>query len=542
MHVESGWVAPANRGQGLDHLGIQAPCITLYGELLPGITNVTDRARYYSFYPWFLKSYEQFGKKAPLQVALRRAECLFALVAERHATTTAEPQELHGARMVGRNRLVPALADAGDGGTIDLALFASYREETPHAYFKNRMGGLGQYYLGPLRDLGILGGDSRKGPKFTIERGGLLASAMDGGVDTPAFFSVLERGRVRVKELDALQAFCPCGLRGNASEREALIDVLFDRAKEYGAQGASRRRSLSILLHFFAQNGRPDDIHDLDVLRASLYARSVNGAAAWSVPAELREAFDGWNTYATNDLLSVAVQGLFWAALRQTEASGSASSSEEIGEWVRDAAQRVLGKRARETYGTAVDGVGGRLPARHAWLDDSHEVQQGWQMLRLAGENGKGAVEEVVRRAMSVLVALGSRIEDGADPYLLFEISSDYTRNYPLNLRAFQRFATGEWRGKSLAECAAWIATKWGVETHLRVALRKLHEENLDTFRIRPGDHGLAVFGDIPVPTLTSPRLRTAMQILLDLGLLNRDGEDSSTSEDGKKVLGESIV
>ncbi len=40
--------------EGLDHLGIQVVSVNLYGLLLPGITNVTDRARYYSFYTWVL--------------------------------------------------------------------------------------------------------------------------------------------------------------------------------------------------------------------------------------------------------------------------------------------------------------------------------------------------------------------------------------------------------------------------------------------------------------------------------------------------------
>ncbi len=538
MKVESGWVEPASRGQGMDHLAIQAPCITLYGELLPGITNVTDRARYYSFYPWFLKSYERLGSKVPLQIALRRAECLFTLIAERHATATGEPQELHGARMVGRNRLVPALAELGDGGAVDLALYASYREETPHAYFKNKMGGLGQYYLGPLRDLGILDGDARKGPKYTIERGGTLADAMDAGVEAATFFSVLERGRVRLKELDALHPFCPCGLRENSPEREALIDVLFDRSNEYGAQGVSRRRSLALLLDFFSRKGRPHDVYDLDAFRAALYARSADGVTPWSVPGKLRDALAGWNVYATNDLLSAAVQGVFWAALRQTETNGIASSSEEIGGWIRETAARALGKRARETFGTAVAAAGGRLPALHAWRDGAHEVEQGWRLLRAASEDEEGAADRVVGGAMDVLVALAARLGDGSDPYLLFEISSDYTREYPLNLRMFLRFAKGEWREKTLADLAAWIATRWGVETHLRVALRKLHEENLDTFRIRPGDHGLAVFGDIPIPALTSPRIRPATQMLLDVGLLDLEGETSAISADGKKVLG----
>ena len=54
-----GWVEPAKPIRGLDHLGVQAPCIALYAQLLPGITNVTDRARYYSFYPWLIRSFEQ---------------------------------------------------------------------------------------------------------------------------------------------------------------------------------------------------------------------------------------------------------------------------------------------------------------------------------------------------------------------------------------------------------------------------------------------------------------------------------------------------
>jgi hypothetical protein len=542
MNLETGWVEPASRGQGMDHLAVQAPCITLYGELLPGITNVTDRARYYSFYPWLLKSYERVGPKIPLQVALRRAECLFALVAERHATKTGEAQELHGARMVGRNRLVPALAELSDSGAVDLALYASHREETPHAYFKNRMGGLGQYYLGPLRDLGILNGDARKGPKYTIERGGALADAMGAGVDAAAVFSVLDRGRVRLKELDSLHPFCPCGLRGNALEREALIDVLFDRSNEHGAQGVFRRRSLALLLDFFSRKGRPEDVYDLDAFRAALYARSVDGLTPWNVPGKLRDALAGWNVYATNDLLSAAVQGVFWAALRQTEANGIASSSEEIGRWVGEAAARALGKRATETFGSAVAAASGRLPALHAWLNEAHEVEQGWRLLRNASEDEEGAVDRVAGDAMDVFVALAARLGDGTDPYLLFEISSEYTREYPLNLRTFLRFAKGEWRAKTLADLAAWIATRWGVETHLRVALRKLHEENLDTFRIRPGDHGLAVFGDIPIPTLTSPRIRPATQMLLDVGLLELKGETLAISPDGKKVLGASLA
>src|SRR5687767_1967774 len=104
------WIRPPEPIRGLDHLGVQAPCIGLYGELLPGITNVTDRARYYSFYPWVLWSFEKRFKDHSLvefRRVLRRAECLFALIAIRHARQVGDADEgRHGKAMVGRDKLL----------------------------------------------------------------------------------------------------------------------------------------------------------------------------------------------------------------------------------------------------------------------------------------------------------------------------------------------------------------------------------------------------------------------------------------------------
>ena len=47
MKVET-WVSPPKLSVVLI-AGSQAPCVLIYSQLLPGITNVTDRARYYSF-------------------------------------------------------------------------------------------------------------------------------------------------------------------------------------------------------------------------------------------------------------------------------------------------------------------------------------------------------------------------------------------------------------------------------------------------------------------------------------------------------------
>ena len=61
MNIHTAWVKPPRLIGGLDHLAVQAPCISIYGKLLPGITNVTDRARYYSFYPSIVWALEKKG-------------------------------------------------------------------------------------------------------------------------------------------------------------------------------------------------------------------------------------------------------------------------------------------------------------------------------------------------------------------------------------------------------------------------------------------------------------------------------------------------
>src|SRR4051794_38835816 len=145
------WVRPPEPIGGLDHLGVQAPCIALYGQLLPGITNVTYRARYYSFHPWLIWSFERRYRDHSIDEfrrVFRRSECLFALIAIRHPRRFAESDEgRYGKGMVGRDKLL----QIDEARVFSLGDYAAL--EGPNRYFKNKLGGLGQYYFGPLRAL-----------------------------------------------------------------------------------------------------------------------------------------------------------------------------------------------------------------------------------------------------------------------------------------------------------------------------------------------------------------------------------------------------
>jgi hypothetical protein len=86
---------------------VQQPCIAIYSELLPGITNVTDRITYFSFGPWFTWAFaNRYPKGTAKQFVemLRRAEVL--LIGARHGSEADDGHfEEHGGSLVGVNTL-----------------------------------------------------------------------------------------------------------------------------------------------------------------------------------------------------------------------------------------------------------------------------------------------------------------------------------------------------------------------------------------------------------------------------------------------------
>src|SRR5262249_8552434 len=150
-------------------------------------------ARYYTFHPWLLWSFDkryQDHSLAEFRRVLRRAECLFALVAIRHSRRLADNDDSrHGKAIGGRDKL-PGIDESFDFSLDEYAAL-----DGPNRYFKNRLGGLGQYYFGPLRDLRILD-RSPQGtgypPGYDRERGRALAEAFARGVPGEEFFHVME--------------------------------------------------------------------------------------------------------------------------------------------------------------------------------------------------------------------------------------------------------------------------------------------------------------------------------------------------------------
>jgi hypothetical protein len=94
----------------------------------------------------------------------------------------------------------------------------------------------------------------------------------------------------------------------------------------------------------------------------------------------------------------------------------------------------------------------------------------------------------------------------------------------------------------TIARWLAWTAGHWGIEAHLRVALRKLRHQSEDTFHVLPTDQGLVVAA-MPDPTYTTPRFSQAIQILQDLGAIDRasNGEWVKITSLGEDLWGTAL-
>jgi len=541
MKIETAWVASPSASGGLDHLGAQAPCILIYGQLLPGITNVTDRARYYSFYPWLIWSLDhRFAGADELAFVewFRRADCLFTLIAEHHARLRNENSDRHGAAMVGRQKLVAAVQRLVSGEVLTLADFTD--TESSLCYFKNRFGGLSQYYAGTLIELGMLDGTKKPWYRYSREAGKPMAAALEVLVPADAFWTVVERGQVTAADLQALHAFCPCHLRQSESEeRQRLIDIFFDRNGSYEDDGTQRKRSLALIQRLI--NSMPQEMEFSEfVFRGAVYGQSLPSGETWQLPAGLEATRKNWAVYVRNDLMAVAMQAIFGLALRKLSPQTACehrqfdtvetfarafSRSAEV--------EQFVAATGRETFGDWLSVLQAGLSSPAAWLADDHELPL---VKRIVDEWESCDDTTMLQLSMRLLAILIIRDHDGL-PYEGLAIGPQVYEDYPINLASFRHQAK-LWRALSL-DTVVENLVGWCMNTHLRIALRKLHRTGKATFRFRPTERGLQPAEEgVPAPSQTTPRFQQAYQILMDVGAVSRDDRGAAMlTAEGKKLM-----
>ena len=540
--VETSWIQGPQQITGLDHLGVQAPCINIYAQLLPGITNVTDRARYFSFYPWLLIAMDKEGYVYGEDFidAFRRADALFTLISLRHQEISNDGHH-HASAAVGTIVLQRALDAIHKKNSIKLSTYTS-RDGGDDRYFKNKLGGLGQYYLGVLRNLHLMTGSSASGVKTIKEIGGLLAKQFSSTLPTEAFMLAVKEDKVTLDTLDVLSDFCLCRLQENTGEKEALVQLFSGEGPYQGRdeitdnESIRRKQSLLYMLEMVNLATKNNLDFNVDTFRGMTYSGAISTRKPLKFDSDLNEVARGWASYQRNELLSIALQGLFAACLRAYELSNvTFNSVDDLSSWfwTKGIGSKSLNRyKSISSFNKLCKKLVKAMPALEDWQTKDHEIQCMFQLRELSKSHSvsENDIKTMVNCSLNILVALVGR-DINKTGYGDLYFPKGYFDYYPVNLYSLDTklgLTSSDWGKMSIANCMTHVLSDWCLNAHLRVGLRKLRLQSQSTFRFMPTDQGLKIV-DIPNVANTQPRFHQAQAILKDIGLLIEDSKGRLT-------------
>ena len=496
---------------GLDPLGMQNSSVGLYQTLLPGISNVTLRVRYFGFYVWLCREYARhIASTDPRswQRVVRRAEALYALVAQRRGGESG----IAGIQWASRT------LSAADSSTIDFAADAEPGSSTH--YLKQAWGAYGAAYASQLYELGIFGAvEAHALPVPGPEIGDPLADAFESAIGSSAkqFFGIVQRGWVSPVELDALSAITPSGIGAHSDERESYEKILFGRNGLDHANDRERRRTLLLVLSLAARLGR---IPDVSTVRWALYtARDPAGNPISLKSGELADHRDRWWVYQANDLTHICYEALLKFSLDLLEPHPGGIPLE-----------RLIGRAVIE-----LKSVAGKWP--ESWADFLHQnltddptiepdlcsaTMQGAQHDRLCTAEGAWA-------ALRLLAVLHNRARASAQIVrsVLGFLDPSRFRSLLTELQFLDANADNEF-----AAVLHRLIEQRIIRRHLWIALRKLRYQGDYTFLIE-ADDGRVRLRAKDGPVFTNPRLGPAITFLRDIHLI----DDEGLTEYGRNIL-----
>lgn len=540
---------------GLDHLGIELVSVNLYQAMLPGLTNVTERARYYSFYPWIIHRYAQEGPKERTKAAwrnwFRSLEFTYAVACIAHEQDLGEDL---GSSVVGAERAGLLVKGQPASAQVDLAGPSAVTESgaVPASgfYFKNPEGGFGQYYKGSLRELGVLkdhGAATWPDVQLTNYAGKRIAETLD---ERKAFSELKEmaiEGNARIGELSRIgKAVHPSAI-DPSSEEAKLVRQLFLGNDPNLCQGQQpehiewRRSSLLLMLHFLREAGPIQDSL-ASQFRWACMACALPDRRPWIIPESLSKTALAWGAYQRNDLLNYCLECLFYAVLQEVDLEPRRPT--EIAKLLADRGMAGIPGGAQQPTlpslpNKVADWITTSGVSKSAEADPWRERSTWALASRLAsaiGDGDVGVVPALVARLLGRLAT--DRGTNGSHPFAPIPNAVEMASNHEVHLRRWWDRVEGR-HSDSTAPFLQELLLEWVIYRHLRIATRKLANQGVSTFKYRPEDGRLLLIAErLPWPTYTAPRVKQGFRIAEDLHCIRRTNAGAELSEIEAAVLG----
>ncbi len=211
--------------RGLDPLGLQVSGVNVYQSLLPGISNITLRMRYYGLFCWLTAAYAQHSGNTDRETWrkwVRRTEALYALAAQARGGEVG----VAGVEWAGN-----ALQGVGHNQTIDITE-GTLTGGKGVRYLQQGMGIYGAAYSTQMLEMGFLG-VAEEGhdiwvptPDMGLPLAEAFSESLQPGLDE-IILRVIDSARCTLSDLEALAAILPSAIEPGSVEAVAYLDTLF---------------------------------------------------------------------------------------------------------------------------------------------------------------------------------------------------------------------------------------------------------------------------------------------------------------------------
>ncbi len=479
------WTKAGSWSLGRDPLGIQATSVRIYRSLVPGVTNVTNRLRYYSYYCWVVKHYEQTehaDDDARWRVFIRRAEALYALACE--AENSEQSDGLAGSDWArGYLRQISA-------GKIDLRPYTDRPgDRAANQYLLATRGNFGQFYVASMIEVGLLSPSSGV-PIVSETRGRALAAAFAKSVGKDIEHLLAAAIKTGKLTRDALQtigkAVHPSYIRANSEEMELLRDFLLANTPDI--DGNTVRRSSAWLLLDLLRHGVSLD--DEAAIRRAFYHRTLPDGTPY---LQTGRTIDRWRAFQANELCHIALEAWLNAITDKVRAHQGLPPDVLITELISKALPNVV--RGSVWRFWAAD-------AGTATTDDEDKLIQ--TVLEGLWDQNRAQDTKVLKSAVRLLAILWVRWSHGS-----------------MGVRdEIAQFAGSN--GRSVNTAITEALRRHVVLEHLAIAGRKLAASGTFTYHFTLAD-GLLSNGTPTTYGYTNPRLRNLWRFLRDAKLCDGD-------------------
>jgi hypothetical protein len=309
------WGAKNSFVTGLDPLGLQNTPISTYALLMPGITNLTNRIRYYGFYCWLLDYYARHIRHTDPNEQynfIRKAELMLAVLMK--AKNPEYPQ-------VTGSRFAIEMIQRLENDFYDIEKNAVKQGDNP-TYWKGASGAFGQYYVGAMNDMALIMLSDNHNYICTTEshhkkiNGTMLARAFEANTSEEArdlFIKNLLEGKLPVSDIDFLyQQFALHSIAVGQEEWSLYCQMLLQAdhpiQEEFvdGSRTSFRRDTIRNILKVIKEN---DPFPGWGFYTRMIYKNQ--GALA----GESSELLALWYFYHFNELFHFAADSIFWGMM-----------------------------------------------------------------------------------------------------------------------------------------------------------------------------------------------------------------------------------